>query len=141
MSSQPGFNTVWPSFLGMNSLMNAENQELSFKPTSVGSSVAPVPSELVGAIANNGYIDFQITLPSNLAFLSVMPSVSTQSIARLITSKLSPVSCFRDWASAWVVYAYVVSKVAPRNLQDLISYMLVITKAAKRSDFDWQVYD
>ena len=73
--------------------------------------------------------------------MSVMPSVSTQSIARLITSKLSPVSCVRDWASAWVVYAYVVSKVAPRNWQDLISYMSVITKAAKRSDFDWQVYD
>ena len=36
MSSQPGFNTVWPSFLGMNSQMNADNQELSFKPTSVG---------------------------------------------------------------------------------------------------------
>ena len=141
MSSQPGFNTVWPSFLGMNSQMNAENQELSFKPTSVGSSVAPVPSELVGAIANNEYIDFKLLWPSNLAFLSVMPFVSTQSIARFITSKLSPVSCFRDWASAWVVYAYVVSKVAPRNWQDLISYMLVITKAAKRSDFDWQVYD
>ena len=141
MSSQPGFNTVWPSFLGMNSQMNAENQELSFKPTSVGSSVAPVPSELVGAIANNEYIDFQITFTLELGFFVGYASVSTQSIARLITSKLSPVSCFRDWALAWVVYAYVVSKVAPRNLQDLISYMLVITKAAKRSDFVWQVCD
>ena len=70
-----------------------------------------------------------------------MPSLSTQSIARLITSKLSPVSCFRDWESAWAVYASVVSKVAPGNLPDLISYMLVITEAAKRSDFDWQKYD
>ena len=141
MSLQPGFNTVWPSFLGMNSQMNADDQELSFKPISVGSSVAPVPSELVGAIANNEYIDCKLLLPSNLALLPVMPSVSTQSIARLITSKLSPVSCFRDWASAWAVYAYVVSKVAPGNLPDLISYMLVITEAAKRSDFDWQNYD
>ena len=89
MSLQPGFNTVWPSFLGMNSQMNAVNQEPSFKPISVGSSVAPVPSELVGAIANNEYIDFKLLLPSNLAWLSVMPSLSTQSIARLITSKLS----------------------------------------------------
>ena len=69
MSSQPGFNTVWPSFLGMNSQMNAENEELSFKPTSVGSSVAPVPSELVGAIANNEYIDFQITFTLELGFV------------------------------------------------------------------------
>ena len=141
MSLQPGFNTVWPSFLGMNSQMNAVNQEPSFKPISVGSSVAPVPSELVGAIANNEYIDFKLLLPSNLACLSVMPSLSTQSIARLITSKLSPVACFRDWASAWAVYASVVSKVAPGNLPDLISYMLVFTEAAKRSDFDWQKYD
>ena len=141
MSLQPGFNTVWPSLLGMNSQMNAVNHEPSFKPISVGSSVAPVPSELVGAIANNEYIDFKLLLPSNLAWLSVMPSLSTQSIARLITSKLSPVSCFRDWASAWAVYASVVSKVAPGNLPDLISYMLVITEAAKRSDFDWEKYD
>ena len=90
MSLQPGFNTVWPSFLGMNSQMNADNQELSFKPISVGSSVAPVPSELVGAIANNEHIDFKLLLPSNLALLSVMPSVSTQSIARLITSNSLP---------------------------------------------------
>ena len=121
--------------------MNADNQELSFKPISVGSSVAPVPSELVGAIANNEYIDFKLLLPSILALLSVMPSVSTQSIARLITLKLSLVSCFRVWASAWAVYPYVVSKVAPGNLPDLISYMLVITEAAKRSHFDWQKYD
>ena len=141
MSLQPGFNTVWPSFLGMNSQMNAVNQEPSFKPISVRSSVAPVPSELVGAIANNEYIDFKLLLPSNLAWLSVLPSLSTQSIARLITSKLSPVSCFRDWASAWAVYASVVSKVVPGNLPDLISYMSVITEAAKRSDFDWQKYD
>ena len=85
MSLQPGFNTVWPSFLGMNSQMNADNQEFSFKPIFVRSSVAPVPSELVGAIANNEYIDFKLLLPSNLALLSVMPSVSTQLIARLIT--------------------------------------------------------
>ena len=111
--------------------MNADDQELSFKPIHVGPSVAPVPSELVGVIANNKYIDFKLLLPSNLALLSVMPSVSTQSIARLITSKLSPVSCFRGWASAWAVYAYVFSKVAPGNLPDLISYMLVITEAAK----------
>ena len=97
-------------------------------------SVALVPSELVGVIANNEYIDFKLLLP--LAWLSVMPSLSTQSIARLITSKLSPVSCFRDWASAWAVYASVVSKVAPGNLPDLISYMLVFTEAAKRLDFD-----
>ena len=90
MSLQPGFYTVWPSFLGMNSQMNADNQELSFKPISVGSSVAPVPCELVGAIANNEYIDFKLLLPSNLALLSVMPSVSTQSIARLITSNSLP---------------------------------------------------
>ena len=141
MSLQPGFNTVWPSFLGMNSQMNADNQEPNFKPISVGSSVAPVPSELVGAIANNKYIDFKLLLPLKLALLSVMPSLLTQSIARLITSKLSPVSCLRDWASAWAVYASIVSKVAPGNLLDLISYMLVITEAAKRSDFDCQKYD
>ena len=87
MSLQPGFNIVWPSFLGMNSRMNADNQEPSFKPISVWSSVTPVLSELVGAIANNEYIDFKLLLPSNLALLSVMPSLSTQSIARLITSK------------------------------------------------------
>ena len=43
-------------------------KNLVFKPTSVGSSVAPVPSELVGAIANNEYIDFQITLTLELGF-------------------------------------------------------------------------
>ena len=80
MSLQSGFNTMWPSFFGMNSQMNADNQELSFKPISVRSSVAPVPSKLVGATANNEYIDFNLLLPSNLALLSVMPSVSTQSI-------------------------------------------------------------
>ena len=71
----------------MNSQMNADNQELSLKPIFVGSSVAPVPSELVGVITDNEYIDFKLLLPSNLALLLVMPSLSTQSVARLITSK------------------------------------------------------
>ena len=53
MSLQPGFNIVWPNFLGVNSQMNADNQKPSFKSVSVGSSVTLVPSEMVGAIANN----------------------------------------------------------------------------------------
>ena len=63
MSLQPGFNTMWPIFLGTNSQMSADNQELSFKPISVRSSDAPVPSGLVGAIANIEYIDFKLLYP------------------------------------------------------------------------------
>ena len=70
-----------------------------------------------------------------------MPSTSTQSIARIFSSKLSPRTCFKDWASAWAVYVSAVSKVAPGNLPDLISDMLVITEAAKCSNFDWKKYD
>ena len=117
-------DAVWPDFLGISSQANAGNQERSFKPISVGSSAAPVPSQLVSTIANNECIDFKLLLPSNLALLTVIPSTSTQSIARIFSSKRSPITCFRDWASAWVVYASVVSKVAPGNLPDLISYML-----------------
>ena len=70
--------------------MTADSEERSFKPISVGSSVAPVPSELVGAIAKNEYIDFKLLLPSNLALLSVMPCKELRATKNCVWRKSYP---------------------------------------------------
>ena len=108
---------------------------------SVSSALPPVPGYLVEKIQKGQFVDFGLLRPKNLKKLPAEEPSQAQ-LSKLMKSDLASISSFVDWAEAWAVYAGIVAKERPGQLQNLIAYFLLLATAHRDvQGLGWLEYD
>ena len=92
------------------------------------SALPPVPGYLVEEIWKGHLVDFGLLHSQNLKKL-LAEEPSQLQLSKFMKSELASINSFIDWAEAWAVYAGIVARERPDQLQNLIAYFLLLATA------------
>ena len=97
-----------------------------------GSSIPPVPPNLVQKIESGVFIELGDLVPNHLGFQETVRSKSKQ----------HPVTNISEWLQAFTMYVSVIAKKQPQRVPDLISYQFLMLEA--RNEYQgncWLAHD
>ena len=124
-TNSSGTSETQPSATGASSSSNiVRNLNLGPKNTfSLGLGRAPIPRVLVSKILSNEFIELRELLPQNLGSETSDPDIWS-------------------WTKCFITYILVMSTFRPHRTRDLLEYMALIIRTAKRfGGRAWSQYD
>ena len=101
-------------------------------PLTTGSSIPPVPPNLIAKIESGKFVEMGDLIPSHLGFEEIVGAKSKQ---RSVTNN-------SKWLQAFAVYVSVIARNQPERVPDLMGYQILILEASNEYQNNrWLAYD
>ena len=97
-----------------------------------GSSIPPVPPNLVQKIESGEFIELGYLVPNHLGFEETVGSKSKQ----------CPITNISEWLQVFAVYVSVIARKQPQRVPDLMGYQILMLEASNEYQNNcWLAYD
>lgn len=130
-----------------NDVSRGQNMPSGFEKAFIlGPGRAPIPAKLVTQIVSHKFIELSELIPENLedpqAETTTFSIEGSTIVPKVITRKKQEVSDILTWVECFNSYTAVISTFFPSRARDLLAYMALIIRTAKRfGGRSWLNYD